>query len=255
MEKYSNWRDKGTGIHPFIHKRTGLDWPIGLFFIKLPFIFLTACVYMASRQIGWEWIPCRVLMFLFGFTNIKEKLKINPKSGDLIIANHSSYLDSFYLTARLKATHFVLDSDNTVEFHGKKEPLKKVLKIFKRERKGPILVFPEGTTSNGLAILQFEQIISDEILLSSKIHVLGLNYGRADVRGSLCYGSVVSHFVKLCSRFGNKLNIAGTTYEHIFGDANENIANLCSKMSNLKRVGLALKDKKEFLEYFDKKNK
>jgi 1-acylglycerol-3-phosphate O-acyltransferase len=143
MEKFTKFRDPGTGIAPFLPIAPGnrtplflpLDLTLCLFRIPLLFMIFGLEVILveglgelclrrvAPRILGW--IRClflRTILLLCGIWWIDEqldgvtksyvsrsiwklirrqrKLAIPPKSGDVIVSNHTSPLDLIYLAAK-----------------------------------------------------------------------------------------------------------------------------------------------------------
>ena len=117
MEKFSNWRDKGTGISPFmpvptplysnssIVKKTGLFLIKSVIFaLKLPLVIVSVVLYYLT---GLQFLAKFIVLVLFGFNRLEALVdgvkrshteKINailPKRNDLIVVNHSSPLDGF----------------------------------------------------------------------------------------------------------------------------------------------------------------
>lgn len=142
MEKFSNWRDKATGISPFMPipfpssyqnkgntnynttKFNKIIYQTVLFFTKLP-IFLTKLPFFIIASIlytltGFHIFLRFVFTFLFGFASIEyavdgikssqvEKLRsYRPKRGDLVIANYSSPLDGYIIASIAQSTNIVL---------------------------------------------------------------------------------------------------------------------------------------------------
>ncbi|GAA5837643.1 hypothetical protein JCM5353_007446 [Sporobolomyces roseus] len=121
-----------------------------------------------------------------------------PKKGDLIISNSSSYVDLLYLSFRHNVTFLqpLLDANQSIstfkrisliravwtngrfpiseKLVGKGETLEEAIK----NARGPVVVFPEGTTSNNRALLKFASFStsSSKLLPSSKIYILSFKY-------------------------------------------------------------------------------
>jgi 1-acyl-sn-glycerol-3-phosphate acyltransferase len=120
-------------------------------------------------------------------------------SGDLIIANHVSYVELLYLAFRYAPTfativydpqsngpkvvcqgilgalmHVMLKTSLSDE---KGEKLGDVVRKAKEKHWGPVVVFPEGCTTNGKAILRFQNVFEglDAVLkeTNTKIHIIG----------------------------------------------------------------------------------
>eukprot|EP01094_Clydonella_sp_ATCC50884_P024754 TRINITY_DN6297_c0_g1_i1.p1 TRINITY_DN6297_c0_g1~~TRINITY_DN6297_c0_g1_i1.p1 ORF type:complete len:191 (+),score=30.47 TRINITY_DN6297_c0_g1_i1:76-648(+) len=139
MEKYSKWRDKGTGIHPFLvplkAKGNGafMKYLVGpllavprlmaaaaLAILLFSLLALTSILpsalrlrFLAQRCICF--VLCRALLLVMGFWNISSSYSRLQKrhplptmwpvggvagAGHLIVCNKLSYVDVFYLAFR-----------------------------------------------------------------------------------------------------------------------------------------------------------
>lgn len=183
MEKFTNWRDKGTGIAPFLPPNVGevsFVSKVGLaaFFIlksvvMLPLMLLNVLVW---SKIIYQWI----LRFLFGWKvdvsvqgvkrrDLNEK-KDYPQRDQVYICNSSSPLDAYFLDSIAQGpSWFVIPSGNVMFRMSKKQYMSFALdgslevKKFGQEvnsvdqLKGYVtFIFPEGTCSNGKSVLPFE---------------------------------------------------------------------------------------------------
>lgn len=144
MEKFSNWRDKATGISPFMPipfpnstqnkgntsnnkystKFNKFIYQLVLFFTKLP-LFLTKLPFFIIASILYAITGLHIFLrfvftFLFGFAPIRyavdgikssqvEKLRsYEPQRGDLIIANYSSPLDGYIIASIAQTTNIII---------------------------------------------------------------------------------------------------------------------------------------------------
>jgi len=144
MEKFSNWRDKATGISPFMPipfpnstqnkgntsnnkystKFNKCIYQLVLFFTKLP-LFLTKLPFFIIASILYAITGLHIFLrfvftFLFGFAPIRyavdgikssqvEKLRsYEPQRGDLIIANYSSPLDGYIIASIAQTTNIII---------------------------------------------------------------------------------------------------------------------------------------------------
>ncbi|WWC62236.1 uncharacterized protein I303_104832 [Kwoniella dejecticola CBS 10117] len=262
MEKYSKWRDPGTGIQPFLPVVPPKT--VSPIFIALlgPFAVLTAIARIlllgiilllhlilvegvslvfvpisplyrivssaftaftcraALASLGYWWITTDTYSPKRGKNGVSQIAKVQPKKGDLIITNWTSYVDVLYLAFRYNPT-FVLpifspvfpDSQISKGKTGRHTgtgsaqinlgsngpqpecigylpipllslllqtgalpptelpPAGKYYKTLKEARKKenrPLVFFPEGTTSNGRALLKFPEGVLDESEFSGK---------------------------------------------------------------------------------------
>ncbi len=211
MEKFTQWRDKGTGISPFlpINLSSTQSTPFILsfiysifnfilFLIRFPLILITTFIFIIfapfiSSNLKKSWI--RTISFLAGIFTLEisiDGLKRNinslkngklssklPKGGDIIISNFSSPLDSIVLTSLFDPIFILPDtSGNSFTSHSiigiikislSKPNLPEITsrttsttttnineflkESIKKDR--PLLIFPEGITSNGRSLLPF----------------------------------------------------------------------------------------------------
>ena len=145
----------------------------------------------------------RLLLFLMGFFYIKtETISLRKsrdrttdtsvKQGDLIIANWTSYVDIIYLayqfspvftqvfidTPRVKVISFweaiqlVGQSPQVAQNQNTLYTLDALAEKAKQAGWGPVVVFPEGTTTNGRALLKFSSVLDQLQLSASRIHLL-----------------------------------------------------------------------------------
>ncbi|KAI9293511.1 hypothetical protein K502DRAFT_350948 [Neoconidiobolus thromboides FSU 785] len=324
MEKYSKWRDPGTGIQPFLpiipqrKNETTLNvifnvvknYLFGtiLVIIKLPIILLLSLISFISYQIGSVKllnplfrgiilsIAIRLLLLLFGFFNIKTnsislkrginnktKIKVNqPKVGELIIVNSSSYLDLLYLQMKYNPVFTKICSKtgrlskdtlwNSIINFGKLTILKdndshelnEFIQCVKNEGLGPIVIFLEGTSTNGRGVLKpitdlFNDLNEDNL----NMRVVYIKYPFNDFSPTFPIGNLGFHFIKLISQFKNNIIIQILNNEEANsyikekeneGDRTQLIASLLSNVSKLRKLTLNIDDKKEFIEYYNKNN-
>lgn len=189
----------------------------------------------------------RIALWLLGYTRIDEKLSTvqyvrrytsfdpasdctqlrmfryksteedSPQAGDVILANHSSYIDLIYLKMRFAARftrvaafppHKIvegsvrecvvgLDSQLSEAEASKRIPLKKLVNLASR----PLVVFPEGTRSNGRALLRLAADLSD-VRENHRVHLVSLrhdNFGPAAASPTFPVFSYTGLFVHLWS--------------------------------------------------------
>ncbi|GAA5853578.1 hypothetical protein JCM8547_002511 [Rhodosporidiobolus lusitaniae] len=221
MEKFSQWRDKSTGLAPFVPALppTVEALPPTLHYALLPF----AAVWGGARVLLVALLLCvqfvlvegilrvfavvppvhavltratnlsttRFALILLGLLWIKvetvqlrktgrspPQIAFDPKKGDLIVANSSSYIDLLYLAFRYNPT-FLLPIPSA-SAPGKVSGFRRVslltailacgqlpqqrsnggqsLDQVLREADGPVVLFPEATTSNNRALLKFAEL-------------------------------------------------------------------------------------------------
>lgn len=192
MEKFTNWRDKGTGISPFmpikppLYDETGVmkyiqyAFKLLIFLIKAPIAALLLSIYFITSI---KAILRFVLLVVFGFKNYEvladgvkrsNTLKLTqlmPHVGDLVVANYSSPLDGFLFalgaeTSWRRVAILIPGSDGNVyeysiwslfgfTFTGVHTGSKVDLSSPQLKKKACFLLL-EGTPSNGKAVLPFQ---------------------------------------------------------------------------------------------------
>jgi hypothetical protein len=200
------------------------------------------------------------------------------QSGDLIICNHISYFDLLYLTTRFSPTFAtVLYKDGVprvvrqtfisaflhcifqltpVSFE-KGESLKDIMVYARDNTLGPVVVFPEGTTTNGKGILRFQQVFDEnfEVFLKKhdvKMHLVGFQYTTSSVSPAFHLPGFCGHLYTMMVQFSHKMHV---TVIDIDDEAqSENFGSFRSyleRYTNCKLISSTIKDKISFLEYWN----
>ena len=299
MEKYSKWRDLGTGIQPFLpsiehSSRLTLFLKyyslgpllalnrllnillLSLFHILLSYLISPLKLFKLNRIYSRliDVILMRLWLFHAGFIYIESsiatlqkgarKTRVNSivEIGDIIVANHTSFYDLVYLQYAYSPVFVKIDRNgnvypctiwqmlNQVGGIPDIEPKQNAMSLIEYSKiaNAPIVVFPEGTTTNGRGILKFLPIFDNSKGL--KIHLVGFKYPNDfSVSYTTNYG-VFKHFYFTCCQFYNKqvAKLLPANDQKI-----ENLKNVSELMCNLLRLrslGLGVEDKLEFLEYF-----
>ncbi|KAI5953395.1 hypothetical protein KGF54_002767 [Candida jiufengensis] len=191
MEKFSTWRDKATGISPFMphqfpisqNRQNKLITTLQIILIKTPifilkfpsFILLTLLYYIT----GSTSLLNLIFKFIFGFNDVNysvdgikrsqlDKLQsYKPKIGDLIVTNYSSPLDGFIFNLISGTSSIIiLIPDKKGDLYqytpwslishcfGKNSNNRPIEETSKFKHKIVFLLL-EGTTSNNQSILPF----------------------------------------------------------------------------------------------------
>ncbi|KAI9320485.1 hypothetical protein BX666DRAFT_2017673 [Dichotomocladium elegans] len=316
MEKYSRWRDAGTGIQPFlppVPPRTesnllstlsnviqSIVGPIqGV--IKLLLVLIISLVYallvpglglvltpLGPVQRLWtrlfSFVLLRSVLFFSGFFIIKNDTvslrrgkDARIHSGDVIVANWSSYIDVIYLAYKYRPVFtqvFPVDGKNirrislwqairlctalpalTPEEAGAQKSslytLRELAEEAKERRWGPVIVFPEGTTSNGRALLKFASIFKSyqPSEREGRFHVLTFNLtvkrlASCDVP---CNPAMTSS-----QQASDLASLAGTGMDDLVGGQ---LLVCLANMSRLRKTNLSMSDKRDFMEYYQMRYK
>ncbi|KAF2075825.1 hypothetical protein CYY_002859 [Polysphondylium violaceum] len=349
MEKFSNWRDGPTGIHPLLPTKSKnvnvfdyiFKYVIGPLFgiLRLPFVVLLTLllvlfdtltrmipVGVISRVLNrfFTIIFARWILFAMGYFKIEESTETLSRSkkaagsigtfkmNDVIICNHSSYVDIIYLAYRFSPTFAVPPNDrDPTTFSARLIPLniaqalknaifsplhlnqdsvdtKILMEKITNSWSGPLVILPEGTTSNGQGLLDISPVFESDSGIKSLdfIHVLGITYHYGMY--SPCYSSVGSvwlHLFKLCSQVSNGIQIKylsrscipplpdlqaksiiiSSKSSSVVSELQEwfdNVFKALSSMINTRRTKINSHDKLSFVAYwkgykvvYDKKNK
>ncbi|KAI8642361.1 hypothetical protein BD408DRAFT_443562 [Parasitella parasitica] len=337
MEKYSRWRDAGTGIQPFlppVPPRTDSSLLITLSnvihiivgpiqgIIKLVLIGLVTLLYILSvHVIGTLLTPAaplkriwsrlfsaiclRLVLFLSGFFHIKtETVSIrksrgskgvespNIKHGDVIVANWTSYIDIIYLASRFNPvfTQVFMDTKKikvvslweAIRLAGKipeSKPLSQdslftVQELSLKAKKGnwgPIIVFAEGTTTNGRALLKFAPVFEDYKLnqKDGNFQIMAFKYEYGNMPPTFTVGNQFFHFFKLCSQFHNILVVKSlaqgeapcspNSIDSSAFDSQDPVGDLLisslGNVSKLRKTNLSMSDKRDFISYYESRQK
>ncbi|KAI8908961.1 hypothetical protein EDD86DRAFT_191325 [Gorgonomyces haynaldii] len=308
MEKYSGWRDPGTGVHPFLHPQPQKrDQFLGLYLkyilggplavLKLLVIIpLLLIVFVADvlailliephlkqlwRQV-WYFVGFRLILGLCGCywiptrTAVAKRKQIQKQTvfdKTIYVANHSSYLDIFYLACWRAPVFLKVFEDGTVKeisvWQALLEfglPLKKgsgqSLKQYLLTSSRPVAIFPEGTTSNNKGMLQFAPVFPSHVEdVKFNIFMYGFKYIYDEFCPAYTTGSRFGHLFKVLMQWYNTLDVVRIEIaksRQAMIDSKEDVAGALQveigHHTRLRRIGKNLKDKESFLEFFKQKN-
>ncbi|KAK3819613.1 MAG: hypothetical protein J3Q66DRAFT_335040 [Benniella sp.] len=357
MEKFSRWRDQGTGIQPFLPPVPANEnhSPVQKVFtallmvvkpitglVKLLFVSVLALGLAILETIGLVLSPLgpihrlyhrfiftvilRVILIFLGFFWVKHDVvtlkrgrsagvhKTTPgrkatTSGDLIICNWASYLDVVYLAFRfdpvftqlypetltvrrisfwkaltLSGSYPELSPPEGVETL----PLLDFVKAMHKKGSGPVVVFPEGTTTNNRAILKFVPIFKDwsvpETSINIKIMAIKYEYNKFAPTFTIGLGSsfLLGHLFRTSAQFYNTMIVKSLAQDESPSNPHFSaldglsstptgaatgavdlveedplggvIINLMGRITRFRKLGLNMKDKADFLDYFIQRN-
>ncbi|KAL7274942.1 Lysophosphatidic acid:oleoyl-CoA acyltransferase 1 [Rhizina undulata] len=301
MEKFSQYRDRGTGIAPFLPINVPRStfqnvYGVALFLFRLPFfvsVFLSYFLIFHWLPIGsfvrkawlWSilgcggvwWVDLQVEGVKKGSLS-KQSTKL-PTPGTIIVSNYTSPLDVLYLAA-------VFDSVFTASYSSTRRveqvslptallrcfspPLLQPPKganlctlseLLSQHPTRTIVVFPEGTTTNGRGILRFTPSL-DTAPPQTAVFPLSLRYTPADITTPIPH-SYATAVYNLLSRPTHciRVRIAETLFndsaeEKLDEDGQsgfcERVAEALARIGRAKRLNLGVGEKAAFVEKWGK---
>ncbi|KAL0476854.1 lysophosphatidic acid:oleoyl-CoA acyltransferase vps66 [Acrasis kona] len=238
----------------------------------------------------------RTVLALLGFYNISTAT-VNSKgrtqessfgdvlqsfpSGDLIVSNHMSYTDILYYSFRHAPTFAtvvkgegrskymvvrqtfigaLLRTMFQTDLSGyKKERLLDVIKHAKDNKLGPVVLFPEATTSNGFSTLKYQSNLFDGLDKDEKLtlFVCAIKYEYSNFNPAFHLENFWSHFYHLCSQIQNTMSVRTVKFT---ADENKELKSSISVADQLrtfistaqrtKLVASSIEDKESFLKYW-----
>ncbi|KAJ3124160.1 hypothetical protein HK098_001334 [Nowakowskiella sp. JEL0407] len=242
----------------------------------------------------------RVILFLFGFyyipTNIttlhKGARKPNAntrettlKSGDIIIANHTSYIEILYFAFKYAPVFTHIGDNGSVErvsvwtalAQVGSMPRKQVRELkgdaimefsenVKLNNDGPIIIFPEGTTSNGRGLLKFLPVLNGLNFSKVRVQIFGLRYTYEEFSPTFTVDSKLIHAFWLSTQFINFMEVKQLPYDEIINppasllhtiaenstdgnDVTAKISILLSQVLRLRRIAADRDMKCKFLQF------
>ncbi|VEU23942.1 DEKNAAC105207 [Brettanomyces naardenensis] len=192
MEKFTSFRDKGTGISPFLpipdpdSNKPLIKYIVKplTFLLKLPFLLVSTLSLLLISPLGFLFKPL-LHLYLIAFFNLsqiellvdgvkKSNLSVidskRPQPDDIVFINFSSPLDSLilYITSNSQSCDFYsIDSKGNLFIVGSPldcsrfaltAPSKRSPVPLKINRKGKVaFVIVEGTTTNNRSIMRFPE--------------------------------------------------------------------------------------------------
>jgi 1-acyl-sn-glycerol-3-phosphate acyltransferase len=239
-------------------------------------------------------VVCRSLLLLLGFWSIESRFQSQKKrgtpgssigNGHLIISNNVSYVDLIYLLYAYspvfvhppnswkddqvpkegtvqKRTFFDALSDviyqpkrTVAQCRSSLQPIRDEAKI---RNQGPVVLFPEGTTTNGQVILGCATLfnLSKPVVPLNDIHILSFIY--QDQAAIYTIGSFAIHLLKLCSNFSNHIKVQHIADEDIQAIVIDNdgqtledkVLSLLASNSKIRKGKIMAHKKHEFNDYW-----
>ncbi|ODQ79685.1 hypothetical protein BABINDRAFT_161405 [Babjeviella inositovora NRRL Y-12698] len=193
MEKFTTWRDKATGIAPFLPVPearaesslvylSSVAFKTGLFVLKLPIFVVAYALFVAIPFVpAVSKFLARLILILFGFYTVdisvdgvkrtnRDLIRANhPNDNEIIVVNFTSPLDVIILSSITSNPVFAIPDHAGVlhEFSvtgiikyalskpSLTDPLPQNKIDFTRLKNKTVYIFAEGATSNNKAVLPF----------------------------------------------------------------------------------------------------
>ncbi|CEP16205.1 hypothetical protein [Parasitella parasitica] len=247
----------------------------------------------------------RLVLFLSGFFHIKtETVSIrksrgskgaespNIQYGDVIVANWTSYIDIIYLASRFNPVFTQIFTDTNkvkiislweaIRLAGKAPESKPssqdsvftVQELSRKAKKGnwgPLVVFAEGTTTNGRALLKFAPVFDDyrRDQKDGNFQIMAFRYEYGNMPPTFTVGNQFFHFFKLCSQFHNTLLVKSLAQgeapcspdssDASAGSQDPTVGDLLisslGNVSKLRKTNLSMSDKRDFISYYESRQK
>ncbi|KAF9113230.1 hypothetical protein BGX27_001977 [Mortierella sp. AM989] len=263
--------------------------------------------------LGFFWIKHEVVTLRRGRSAGANKAQTSNKRssslGNLIVCNWSSYIDILYLAFRYDPVFTQIYPDTLTvrqvsiweallmsgSYPESSPPsgiktfsLLEFVKAMHKNGNGPVVIFPEGTTTNNRAILKFIPIFKDCSVpeTSINISIVALKYDYRKFAPTFTVGLDNSyrlgHLFRTCAQFYNTLSVKSLSPEESPSNAHFSaldglsstptgaaigavepveddplggvIINLMGRLTRFRKLGLNVQDKADFLDYFILRN-
>ncbi|KAI9207697.1 uncharacterized protein BJ171DRAFT_578817 [Polychytrium aggregatum] len=315
MEKFSRWRDPGTGIQPFLPPKpprvdgSGVKGAVsvletyilgpplavvkgllvgilGLFFLGLNNIGSLLAIPILHRL--WmqliSALVLRPLLFLFGFYYIpfetvtlrkgmrrgdavESHLQRKIQSGDIIAANHNSYIDILILQCFYAPVFTTVSEAGLVRSISFLEALLTTGNEPRlKSSSNHVPLSQLGTTSNGRGLLRFLPVFNHVDLNETTIHIVGLKYDYEQYCPAYTCGDKQSHVYGLLTQFVNHVSIkllpasecaidpksipVGIAVNPLEGVVGTQVSNYLGQILRTRKTGQGATDKVDFLDYY-----
>ncbi|KAJ3067259.1 hypothetical protein HDU98_009540 [Podochytrium sp. JEL0797] len=220
----------------------------------------------------------RLVLFLLGFYSLRhESVELDvkrdsevPRLGHVIVANHSSYIDLIYLytfycpvfteicgaTNRVRKVSFLTALLRTGEYPTLENPecTMTIAEICALDPGTPVVVFPEGTTTNGRGLLRFARVLEG---VRGGITVVGIRYLFVEFDPAYIVGGKASHLIGVAAQWVNVLDVKTCDFvpAREAEGVTESVAQRVELLTGLKRTGFGVEDKKAFFDLWLKPKK
>lgn len=238
--------------------------------------------------LGYWWIDTRHARLSRRCALPKTTPGSHYSSGDLVVANLQGFAEVLYLAFRFTPlfTAVPIDSSGLViersvfgalsdvchleRTYSKDDqrcmPATELLKKAERGSRGPVVVFPEGTSSNGRGLLTNSRALAGVEVRAERTHVLGFKYEWTTFSPAYTVGSFLSCLYGTCSQVSNTLTVRYLVPvdvpSHPVVDSNrtgpavpegewdEQVFQQLANALRLKQTALGMRAKQEFLAYW-----
>ncbi|RGB31246.1 hypothetical protein C1646_671054 [Rhizophagus diaphanus] len=260
------------------------------------YLFTSILTRLILFFMGFYWIHSEAVSSLTkgrGAPKTRERTKKGGvDTGDVIVCNWTSYVEIFYLAFRFDpifTQHYPATNTlrpislwkaiwTTGSYPNLDPPigietftLQELVNYAKTNQSKPIVIFPEGTTSNGRALLKFNPIFKDISIpvKNFKIHIFTVRYEFENFSPTFTVGNKFWHLIKLCCQFINILQVrslisdessfsrysaptaqSSAVPEDIIGSQ---VLDYMSQVGRLRKTGLGMVEKKGFLDFYKKR--
>ncbi|KAJ1951077.1 Vacuolar protein sorting protein vps66 [Linderina macrospora] len=335
MEKFSKWRDAGTGIQPFLQpvparsQQQGLksllnaakNYLVGplVALVRLAVLSVAGALDALTASAGallivpvvrrpWMRLTrllwARVSLFALGFYRIDVRAvslqkgrratgnsatvkRAAVESGDIVVANHASYVDVLVLVAMYNPVFVEIDNATcrvrqvsmwqALRAPARQTPallpaaearsLKEITEMARVQRLGPVVVFAENATTNGRALLQLLPVFGEAENLDEKarIHVMAFRYPFESFSPAYSVGNQFAHVFQVCCQMYNSVTVrvlaegeapdvgdsamlCDNDREPV--DLDEAVQECLVGVSRLRVTRLTAMDKRDFLKFF-----
>ena len=178
----------------------------------------------------------RIILALTGIFSVKEQPTplidsysetediLDPQPGDVIISNCASYLNLFWLQYKFSPLYVIpCDQTNVFVFNiyqlfaliisekklivKLKKPLSDVIKIAEEKLKCPVVIFPEGSVTNGEFLINFMQFGNDIDTQKVRFHIYGFVHSKSSISPNFTFGNGFIHLFSMSGRFFSEMKV------------------------------------------------
>lgn len=274
MEKFSNWRDKGTGIAPFMPhespKSTLVLYVLDPFVLLLKWpllVVLYGLISVAPKAITKQLLSLLSVSDIDLLVEGVRKLRVDqvnaskPTIGEVVVSNHVSPLDVFvvFVTSNVsslsdiqvivpqnqKFYSFTVWEVLAMPFNSPRHVLDLSHLLASPDPKKLALVFAEGSTTNNKAVLAFDSSVTS-MLADKKVKVAVLRYYPATVSLPVPHMSRTKYVSKLLTAKKGYVKVKLVPQEKTSISALQN----AFLENGLSAVELTPADKASFYDYY-----